>query len=354
MNNNFTLCELWAIAKRRKIKGYTKYRKSELAELLGINVSEGNGKQTEGETLTPPKILPLREVTGTSTSKPEKQHEMKQTRNWLDLPSDLMVNILSRVGAIEILWNVQIVCPEWHKICKDPRVWRVIYIHSYFYSGHRPYTWPSCLPSSGSSWEATVEVCKQAVDRSEGQLVYISMVELCDDELLQYVADRSSELRGLEIAYTYNGRLALATALKKLKKLEELSLFNGTILQKDIEALGCYCPMLKTLKLNDCDNPDLTDYELAMAIVENLPQLRHLELTWHFLCDSMLRTILDGCRYLQVLDLRMCGPFVLEGELKQRCLEQIRSLKLPTDPLKTDPYSENDTIVDLESYNIWG
>ncbi|GJZ79773.1 putative F-box/LRR-repeat protein 23 [Tanacetum coccineum] len=320
-DNSFTLRELRAIARRRKIKGYTKYCKSELAELLGINLSEGNGKQTEGETLTPPKILPLPEVTGTSTSKPEKQHEMKQTRNWLDLPSDIMVNILSRVGVIEILWNVQIV----------------------------PYTWPSCLPSSGSSSKATVEVCKQAVDRSEGQLVDISMINFCDDELLQYVADRSSELRRIEIAYTYYG--GLATALKKLKKLEELSLFKGTILQKDIEALGCYCPMLKTLKLNDCGNPDLTgDDELAMAIVENLPELRHLELTWCILCDSMLRAILDGFRHLQVLDLRMCGPFVLEGELKQRCLEQIRSLKLPADPLKTDPYSDNDTIADLESW----
>ncbi|PWA68482.1 F-box domain, cyclin-like protein [Artemisia annua] len=162
MDNNYTLRDLRAIAKQRKIKGYTKYRKSELAKLLGINVIEGKGKQTRGETLTPPKILPLPEVTRTSTSKLKKQHEMKQTtRNWLDLPSDIMANILSRVSVIEILWNVQIVCTKWHKICKDPYVWRVIYIDNNFYSHRRPYTWPSCLPIFASSWKATEETCKQ-------------------------------------------------------------------------------------------------------------------------------------------------------------------------------------------------
>ncbi|PWA84374.1 RNI-like superfamily protein [Artemisia annua] len=208
-------------------------------------------------------------VTRTSASKSKKQREMKQTRNWLDLESDVMANILSRVGVIEILWNVQIVCPEWHKICKD----------------------------LGS--EATVEICKQAVDRSQGQLIDITLVDFCDDEILQYIADRG-----------------LATAFKKLPLLEELSLYQGTLLQEDIEALGCYCPMLKTLKLNSPNRSNLEGYELAMAIVKNLPELRHLELTKHALEDSWLRAILDGCRHLQVLDLRMCEPDLLKGELR--------------------------------------
>ncbi|GKC42039.1 putative F-box/LRR-repeat protein 23 [Tanacetum coccineum] len=237
---------------------------------------------------------------------------MKQTtRNWLDLPSDVMANILSRVGVIEILWNVQIVCTKWHKTCKDPYVWRVIFIENNFYYRHRPYTWPSCLPISALSWKATVETCKHAVDRSEGQWLDITTVDFWDDELLQYIADRAD--------YSF----------------EETSIFHETLLREDIEALGCYCPMLKTLKLNqhfgNLKGTNIVGYELAMAIVENLPKLRHLELTWHFLCNSMLRAILDGCRHLQVLDLRVCEPVVLKGELRKRCLEQIRSLKLPTD-----------------------
>ena len=160
--------------------------------------------------------------------------------------------------------------------------------------------------------------------------------------------NRSSKLRRLEIALFYIE--GLTTALKKLPLLEELSLYKGTLLREDIEALGCYCPMLKTLKLNNPDGWSLEGYELAMAIVENLPELRHLELTWHLVSDSMLRAILDGCRHLQVLDLRMCEPVRLKGELRKRCLEQIKSLKLPTDPLKLYQYSDNDATVDLLSY----
>ena len=60
--------------------------------------------------------------------------------------------------------------------------------------------------------------------------------------------NRSCKLRRLEIAYSYIG--GLAAALKKFPLLEELSLYPGTLHREDIEALGCYCPMLKTLKLN--------------------------------------------------------------------------------------------------------
>ena len=51
----------------------------------------------------------------------------------------------------------------------------------------RPYDWPSGLPMD----EITArKMCKNAVDRSQGQLVDITMVGFCDGELLEYVADR--------------------------------------------------------------------------------------------------------------------------------------------------------------------
>ncbi|KAI3677908.1 hypothetical protein L6452_37182 [Arctium lappa] len=47
----YTLDELKAIAKQRKLKGYSKLRKSELAQVLGIKVIEGKRKQKRKETL---------------------------------------------------------------------------------------------------------------------------------------------------------------------------------------------------------------------------------------------------------------------------------------------------------------
>ncbi|GJW05787.1 ribonuclease H-like domain-containing protein [Tanacetum coccineum] len=259
--DKYRVSELRAIARERKIKGCTKYRKSELAQMLGIDLIEGNGKQKTGEASTPPKIPLLskgkRKQNRRWTLKPRLPKVMtrsssksKNQIDWLDFPSDVMVIILSRIAVAEILWNVQIVCTKWHEICKDPYMWRVIYMDEDFYSNHKPYTWPSCLPDSAQSSEAARQMCKTVVERSQGQLVDITIVQCCDDELLEYVVDRSSQLRRLTIGSSYDA-ISDEGFTKALKKL----------------------PLLK---LNSTH--DTPDRELPEVIVQNLPQLRHLEL----------------------------------------------------------------------------
>ncbi|GKD44929.1 F-box protein SKIP19-like protein, partial [Tanacetum coccineum] len=95
-------------------------------------------------------------------------------RNWLELPSDVTSNILYRTGVIDILENGRKVCTTWRKICKDPAMWRVINMNNPSYSNEMPHL---------------KEMCKHAVDRSQGQLVDITIVDFGDDELLRYVAD---------------------------------------------------------------------------------------------------------------------------------------------------------------------
>ncbi|KAF5770754.1 putative F-box domain-containing protein [Helianthus annuus] len=99
-----------------------------------------------------------------STSIP-KQEE----RNWLDLPSDVTANILNRIGMVDILENAQKVCTAWRKICKDPPMWRVINMND--------------IPIFGAKL-SRVEMCEHAVDRSQGQLVDITIVFLYDAEFM--------------------------------------------------------------------------------------------------------------------------------------------------------------------------
>ncbi|CAI9261391.1 unnamed protein product [Lactuca saligna] len=127
------------------------------------------------------------------------------------------------------------------------------------------------------------EMCKHVMDRSQGQLVDITIMEFGDNELLRYAADRSSQLRSFGISFCYNDAYESWTrALRKFALLEELSIYITNIPKEAIETDGCYYPLLKTMKLNDTplrygEHP-MTRNEIAITIRVNLLELRDLEL----------------------------------------------------------------------------
>nr|GEV36253.1 F-box domain, leucine-rich repeat domain, L domain-like protein [Tanacetum cinerariifolium] len=94
-------------------------------------------------------------------------------------------------------------------VCGGSFIWTLI---STTRSGHS-VTWPI-------SYMAMHELCKNVVDRSQGQLVDITIIGFCDDELLEYVADRPSQLRRLEIGFSIYAINHLTKALKKFPLLE--------------------------------------------------------------------------------------------------------------------------------------
>ncbi|PWA39505.1 RNI-like superfamily protein [Artemisia annua] len=256
--------------------------------------------------------------------KSKQERADKQKRDWLKLPSDVTRNILYKVGVIDILENAQKVCTAWRKICKDPSMWRVIYMTNFWDPNARP---------------PLQDMCKHAVDRSQGQLVDLTIVDFGNDDLLLYVADRASNLRRLEAAWCYEDIYNdWSVALKKFAVLEELSLYETGISEEAIETAGRYCPMLRTLKVNqraitysgeECE-------DMAIAIGKNLPELRHLELIGDSMSDIGLKAILDGCRHLESLDLRDCLNIDLKGDIVKRCSQQIKYLKVSND--SHEPY----------------
>ncbi|KAK1409572.1 hypothetical protein QVD17_36099 [Tagetes erecta] len=252
----------------------------------------------------------------------------QQSRNWLDLPYDVMANILKRISMVDIFENVEKVCTAWSKICKDPSMWRIINMKD--------------LMCSTSNAETATNICKHAVDRAQGQLVDITLVVHYEykADLLQYVAARSHQLKRLEVeSSTFVGSLN-AGALIKFPLLEELNLYLITISEEVIETIGRYCPMLKTLKLNgsNTDEESLMHLnEIAIAIGQNLVGLRHLELIGNKMTNVGLQAILDNCHHLQTLDLRACLNIHLNGDLRKKCFKQIKYLKLPRDSLQGWP-----------------
>ncbi|KAF4363055.1 hypothetical protein CsatB_001755 [Cannabis sativa] len=248
--------------------------------------------------------------------------------NWLKLPQDLTASILFRLGAIEIMTSVQMVCKSWLDICKDPLMWRTIDMRN---DGD---------PDSDLDLE---QMCCDVVDRSYGQLLDINIEYFGTDELLHYITASSSQIKRLRLASCYNvSDEGLIDAIEKLPLLEELDLTLCSFSENPLKVLGRCCPHFKTLKLNtqayrltDIDPDEEEDVNWDVFIIgENFPKLRHLQLIGNSMTNKGLEAILDGCPHLESLDLRQCLNINFKGKLAKRCTEQIKVIRLPQDSLE--------------------
>lgn len=247
---------------------------------------------------------------------------------WTELPSDVTANILQRLDALEILQSAQLVCSTWWKVCQDPAMWRVIEIDDRHCNA----------------------ACRQAVDRSQGQLVDLNITYGGDDELLDYIVNRSSHLRRLTLG-SCNGvsGAAVAEAVKKLPELEEFRLLsNFGLVPADIESIGRSCPSLNSFALSFYQDPIIPHNEYAVAISKSMPGLLHLQLDNCELDNIGLEAILDGCPHLQSLHLWGCSRVDLGGALGKRCRDQIKDLV--TYLHSYDDSSDNDDYSDKYDY----
>ncbi|RVW39476.1 F-box protein SKIP19 [Vitis vinifera] len=226
-----------------------------------------------------------------STSREEEEEE----RNWQELPRDVTSMILSKLNAVEILSSAQFVCSFWRKLCREPMMWRNIDMHNL-----------GDLCDLGYDLE---EMARHAVDRSGGQLLSICIDDFATDNLLNYIM--------IEV----------------------------------LEAIGQCCPRLKSFRLN-CQgfrHPHIECDEEALAIAQNMPGLKSLQLFGNKLTNNGLLAILDGCCHLESLDLRQCFNVNLGGNLAKRCAEQIKILRYPND--STDDYEFDAEIHDDASFD---
>ncbi|XP_009600335.2 F-box protein SKIP19-like [Nicotiana tabacum] len=273
----------------------------------------------------------------TSSSKPPPP----PSPPWVELPREITADILHRLGAIEILQNAQRVFSTWWKVCHDPIMWRDI--------------------DMGSDIDVDIgddvldELCRVAVNRSQGQLHKINIEHFGNDYLLKYIAERSSQLRHLRLVTRDEiSDGGLAAVAKNFPLLEELHIYLAVISKADIEAIGCSCLQLKSFTLNNIGFRGFrSSYyyvnDEALAIAGNMPELRHLALFGNDLTNEGLCAILDGCPQLESLDLRHCYSIDLEGDLGKRCRQQIKNLKRPRD--STSGYEFRAQICDYSSSN---
>ncbi|XP_041995934.1 putative F-box/LRR-repeat protein 23 [Salvia splendens] len=194
---------------------------------------------------------------------------------WIELPWDVTADILQRLGSEGMLTSAQQVCTTWWKVCKDPSLWRVIDFSDKKQSPHlNKYT----------------VMCRCAVDRSQGQLVDLTIQYFGGDTLLEYITERSSNLKRLKLRTCFNITGDVATRM--FSKLYHRNLY-------------------------------------AFAISKSMPNLHHLQLFAHWIGNEGLEAILRGCPRLESLDIRRCFDLDLEGDLGKRCRQKLNILNSP-------------------------
>ncbi|KAF9588627.1 hypothetical protein IFM89_014089 [Coptis chinensis] len=177
------------------------------------------------------------------------------------------------------------------------------------------------------------KLAKEAINRSGGGLVEFSMKLFGNDEILHHIAKKTSSLKCIRFAMCGQ----LSDGLVELAGLlEEVDLRFSLYTNEAIEAVGCSCKHLKSVRLDGrgVKLPIGIDEEefnkLAFGIGKNMPQVRRLEIFRNSLTENGLQGILDGCRELEYLDLRHC-LCIMDDDLMKVCADKINVLRSPMD-----------------------
>ncbi|KAL4563530.1 hypothetical protein LXL04_027573 [Taraxacum kok-saghyz] len=215
---------------------------------------------------------------------------MEKYPNWLEIPDELMSNILQRLGTKEILERARGVCTAWRKICENPEMWKVIVMHKELSDRQGDYHF---------EW-----LTKHAVlDLSCGKLIGVGVKRFAIDELLDHIVLR----------FTLLGRSGLNREVKSMPQLEELGISYISIDKEDIKVIGQNCLQLKTFMASvglrgTFKNKD----DNAFSIANNMPEL---------------------CR-LRRYDLD------LDGNLRKLCMERIKDFRFHLEVEDNNYYDE--------------
>ncbi|XP_058768656.1 putative F-box/LRR-repeat protein 23 [Vicia villosa] len=254
--------------------------------------------------------------------------------NWLELPRDITKNILQRLGTLEIVTSASVVCPLWWNICKDPLMWSTIDMFTGITIDEITDLFQP--DSYFENFSRLEKICRYAVDRSYGHLKDIYINKFGTDDLLCHIAQSASHLRSMRLEKCYDiSTAAFYQVVKNHPFLEELDIFHSFYEETEFfEHIGQSCPVLKSLKFSPyIETLDSKSDDVAFTIAKTMPKLRHLAILNNGLTNNGLLAILDGCPLLESLDVRGCLYLDLDGSLNQRCSEQIKELRFPSDSI---------------------
>ncbi|GAU42382.1 hypothetical protein TSUD_123780 [Trifolium subterraneum] len=152
-------------------------------------------------------------------------------------------------------------------------------------------------------------ICCDAIERSRGHLENLNTESFVTDDLLEYIAENSSNLQCLQLG---SCRLlsdeGFSKAVRKLPQLKEVDISFCNLSKYSLEVLGQSCPLLSSLKFVRT-GIEYTEYDgddEAAVIAKTMSGLRRLIMVKNDLSKIGLVRILNGCPLLESVEFEEC------------------------------------------------
>ncbi|KAJ3693594.1 hypothetical protein LUZ60_009074 [Juncus effusus] len=267
----------------------------------------------------------------TVTQDQPQMEQKKEQRNWAELNGDILMEIFGKMRTLDVLMSVGSVCRAWRNVAKDePELWRRINMTrrvEHMTLIQMNLTKLAIGQISSKRIESVMmNLTKIAIDRSRGRLEQFWIEYFGDNDLLQYLCDRTSVLKSLRLIGCLDVlEKGVVKTAKRQPLLEELELKFVIYSKKFPERVGKALPNLKQLKLNRIGiswgplKEEEFNNAVAFGIAKTMHQLRHLHLVGPIMSNRGLTAILKGCPHLETLEMRMSYNFKMDSDTRARC-----------------------------------
>lgn len=214
--------------------------------------------------------------------------------SWESLPLELLTDIFSRVEFEDLILGPSLACRSWHRASLDPFLWRNLDLRESFWLH---------------------ELLDLAVSRSGDmvQSIYFPLLYCVYDADLVFVAKRCRNLKFVYLCTAYKiSAKAFCEAISQWKQLGGMEVDVRCLKPAILRQISSTCK-----NFNHLGAIGVLSLEVAQDIVCWLPNLRSINLSNTNCQKTALITILNGCKYLEVLDITRCGCVGRDSEVQQ-------------------------------------
>ncbi|KAF8682035.1 hypothetical protein HU200_045495 [Digitaria exilis] len=218
------------------------------------------------------------------------------SRPWAELQHDLLVTIMTRVGAPDLLTGgAPRACSSWRAAARDPLAWRRVDLRDWAALTSARRASSSRVPVHA----ALSGILGVAATLAEGRIEAVLLPEFADEDHLLFLAERCPNLQYFSLPSTCMTYDKFCKAIGELHSLKGMAV-DETLINYDVllHVHQC-CPNFVELKVSAL----YVDEELASVICTSLPQLKKLEIPSSDMPAAVIIKFLDCLEELEYLDI---------------------------------------------------